>query len=155
MLTLGALAIAAAMLVAIALWNNRVPLQGPPGLTARLATYLSTNRVETSENPRFPERRSMLLDADPDAIGARLPELLGELGWTVLSSEPGTIEAEVRSRLFRFRDSVTIRYSAQGQARTQLDVVSQSRIGRADFGANTRHLLNLRRALEHAGLLLP
>ncbi len=155
MLTLGALALAALVVVALTLWNNRVPLQDPPGLLVRLATYLSTNRVETSENPRFPERRSLLLDADVDAVAAQLPEMLVALGWTVLANEPGRIEAEVRSRLFRFRDRVTIRYVSRDDRRTQLDLVSESRVGRADFGANTRHLLELRRALEDAALLSP
>ena len=89
--TIGVLALLALLTIGLTLLGNRVPLRDPPGVIVRLSTYMLNNRVETSENPRFPERRSMLLDADVDTTAARLRDVLVALNWTVLGSEPGRV----------------------------------------------------------------
>ncbi len=62
-------------------------------------------------------------------------------GWTIIASDPesGRIEANDTSRWFRFVDDVVIRVRADG-AGSRIDVRSESRQGRSDFGVNARRV---------------
>jgi len=62
-------------------------------------------------------------------------------GWTVVASDPasGRIEANDTSRWFRFTDDVVIRVAPDG-AGSRVDVRSESRQGRSDFGVNAKRV---------------
>src|SRR5260370_29478822 len=58
-------------------------------------------------------------------------------GWTVVAADPaaGRIEARQTSRWFRFTDDIVIRVAAETHG-SRIDMRSESRQGRSDFGVN-------------------
>lgn len=58
------------------------------------------------------------------------------------------IEAEERSRLFRFVDRISVRAVPQGTGRSALAFFSRSRIGYWDLGVNRKRGARLLAALE-------
>ena len=66
------------------------------------------------------------------------------LGWQIIDSDNHEyrIRAIVESELFKFRDDFSVQLIV-GESGTELHLHSQSRIGRGDFGTNSRHILNL------------
>lgn len=71
-------------------------------------------------------------------------------GWTVLEARPvqGEIHAEARTRVWKFTDDVWVRVSLDAQAQTRLDMVSASRVGRADLGTNARRIARFLHSLD-------
>lgn len=114
------------------------------------------NRVETGATPEYPDLQPLAVALPAGrvfeaalAVSRTLPR------WTVVRADPaaGLIEAEARTRFWRFVDDVTIRVAAK-EGRTTVVVRSASRIGRGDLGQNARNIRAfldaLRRALGEA-----
>jgi hypothetical protein len=101
------------------------------------------NRVETGRTPEYPDLQPLTVALSP----ARVFEA------ALTDPAAGLIEAEARTRLWRFVDDVTIRIVAREGA-TTVSVRSASRVGRADLGQNARNieafLGTLRQALGEA-----
>jgi uncharacterized protein (DUF1499 family) len=78
-------------------------------------------------------------------VGVALPR------WTLIRrvATDATVELHfVRStRLFRFRDDITVRVADLGDRR-EVTAVSRSRVGRGDLGQNPRNLEELLRPLR-------
>jgi len=129
---------------------NRVPLVDPPGLGTRLTTYLTTNLAETRPDHPFPELRERSFSVPAAQLYPRVLKAVPSLGWRLVreDSQARRLDAVVETPLLRFRDDVQIEVRPAGAQQSQLSVRSASRIGRGDFGANTRHVLDLYRALE-------
>lgn len=129
-----------------ALALNRVPISAPPGPAARLAFYLSENAVETGDRPRFPELRTPRPEAAPEVVLEQVRAAMERLGWEAVRLDGRRVTAEAVTPLLRFRDDVEVevRPAAQG---SRVHIRSASRMGRADFGANLRHVLDLRAEL--------
>jgi len=70
-------------------------------------------------------------------------------GWRVLGSDDleGVIRAEARTVL-RFTHDVVIHVKLDENAQTRVDLVSASRVGKADFGKNARRVGAFLRALD-------
>ena len=62
-----------------------------------------------------------------------------ELDVTKQSSEKGEIQAVATTRIFRFKDDVTIAIGREGNV-TTVNIRSRSRIGKGDLGANARRI---------------
>lgn len=83
-------------------------------------------------------------------------------GWTLVEADEleGRLRAEARTRVFRFVDDVEIRVKLDRDAQTRVDMVSQSRVGKADLGMNARRIRRFLRRLDRAlgpapGQILP
>ncbi|MGH8565970.1 MAG: DUF1499 domain-containing protein [Gammaproteobacteria bacterium] len=128
---------------------NRPPMIAPPGLWARLVTYLGTNVAETRPEHPFPELRPRFYALPPDRLYAVTREAMGGLGWGIASEDPAGLHltAVVESALWRFKDDVVVRVEP-AEGGSTLGMRSSSRIGRGDLAANTRHLLDLYAAIE-------
>jgi uncharacterized protein (DUF1499 family) len=94
------------------------------------------------------------IEQPADAVMLLAQRAVTNLGWAVVDTanpsgrtQTGRIDAVARSLVFRFPDDLTIRVR-QGADETRVDVRSVSRIGRHDFGANTRHVRDFTRELE-------
>jgi hypothetical protein len=146
MTALGAAALAA-VLAAGALVLNRVPLLAPPGPAVRLGTYLSRNAVETADAHRFPELRTPESPADPGVMVGRVRAAMEALGWEGVRVEGRRVTGEAVTPLLGFRDDLTVEAVSRPGGGSALQIRSASRVGRADFGANLRHVLNLLDAL--------
>jgi uncharacterized protein (DUF1499 family) len=86
-----------------------------------------------------------------DVWSAVLRLVEGEFGrWTLVDAdeEEGRIRAEAHTRLFRFTDDVEIRMGLDEEGGTRVDLVSESRIGKADLGTNARRIAHFLRILD-------
>ncbi len=136
-------------LIAGGLIANRPPMMDPPGLWARLVTYLGTHVAETRPDHPFPELRPRFYAMPPDQLYAVAREAIGGLGWGIASEDPASLAltAVVESALWRFKDDVVVCVEPTEGGST-LRLRASSRIGRGDLAANTRHLLDLYAAIE-------
>lgn len=87
----------------------------------------------------------------PAAAYAKALAAAEGMGWTVSAKEEGEgrIEASDRTRWFGFTDDIVIRVEADA-AGSRIDIRSQSRLGRGDFGANARRVRAYLAALKAA-----
>lgn len=139
------LAVVLASLLAAGLISNDLPWSDPPGMGTRLMTYLSTNVAETTSDSAFPELRPRSYAA-PAALMFDVARRAAEaLHWELSTVEPEArkIEAVVTTRVFKFKDAVTIWVEADGEERSTLFARSASRVGTVDLGANARHIMDL------------
>ena len=146
-------------LTAAGIISNQLPMSDPPGLTARLMTYLSANVAETASDSPFPELRSRHYAAPPALVYDIVRRAAKRLGWEVVGEDPEVheLQAVVTTKIFRFKDDVAIRVEPDGAKGSVLYVRSSSRVGKGDLGANTRHIMNLEttvRAIAPATVLL-
>lgn len=138
------LALLGVALLAAGIMGNRLPLSEPPGWATRLATYLNTNVAETTPDSQFPELRPRRYDAPPALIFDIARKAVERLGWeAVLDHEKKEIKAVVTTKLWKFKDDVTIQVQPAQPSGSLLVVRSASRVGKGDLGANTRHIMNL------------
>jgi len=155
LLTLAGLLVLALALVAAGIAGNRPPLTRPPGALARITVYLTRNVAETGPQAALEELRPLWLHGAPAALLAPVAEVMQDLGWRDVSSDPGAkrVRGEVVSALFGFTDDVTVYLRDAGADLSEARVRAASRVGRGDLGANARHVMDLRAALEARGLV--
>lgn len=137
-------------LLAAGVIANRLPLTEPPGLWTRLSTYLNTNVAETQENSSFPELRLRRYEAPPELLFDVARRAAQNLKWeiTVLDAAKKEIQAVVTSKIWGFKDDVTIQIQPAQPSGNWLWIRSASRVGKGDLGANTRHVLDLSQAVD-------
>jgi uncharacterized protein (DUF1499 family) len=148
-----ALLVVGIVLLAGGVAGNDLPLRDSPGLLARLDTYLNTHVAETVEGSPFPELRPRHYPTSPDVLYGKITEAMSRLPrWEVVASSKDVreVHAVVTTPLLRFKDDVVVRVIPE-PGRPALVIRAQSRIGRGDLGANTRHVLDLYKALESVG----
>lgn len=145
---IGGLGIALALIVG-GLLLNQPPWSEPPGSGARLRVYLNTNRAATSDATAFAELRPRRYQIAPDLVLVRIEKAVRALGWEIRSFDPAArkVEATVTTPLLRFKDDVVIELQS-GSDGVVVQIVSQSRIGKGDLGANARHIVDLYRTLD-------
>ena len=136
-------------MVVAGILSNALPLTDPPGISARLRAYLTTHEAETAEDSDFPELRPRLYNVPPNRFIELVYSACRQLGWSVMSQDPASlrIHAVVQTSLLRFKDDVVIQVEAVSNG-SLLRIRASSRVGRGDLGANTRHVLDLYRALD-------
>lgn len=129
---------------------NRAPLFSPPGPLARLSVYLTSNVAETTDGTVFPELRTPVFDTDAKDLYGTLLGVVEGLGWYIVDRQPKqmSVHAVVSTPLWHFKDDVQVRVLPRGPHRSALWIHSQSRVGKADFAANSRHILDLIDALR-------
>lgn len=131
-------------------WNHP-PLFDAPGWGARLKIYFTTHIAETQENHPFPELRLRTFDVSPDLLLAFSVQAIDRLGWQLSSqqTDPYILTAVATTRLWQFKDDITLRVYAAPEGRSILYVKSESRIGKGDLGANLRRVINLTEEITH------
>jgi uncharacterized protein (DUF1499 family) len=132
--------------------QNRLPWMDTPGFSKRLRTYLTTNIAETSIDPEHPELLMRDYPLQQDSILPIVEKAMLSLGWDILVSNKTkqSIHAVVTTTLWRFKDDVIVTLQpVAGNDRTRVGVRASARVGRGDFGTNTRHILNLYSTIEN------
>ena len=147
--TILAIAVLAAALVIGGLLGNRVPLTDPPGLKRRLATYFTTHSAQTTVESPYAELRPRSYPIAAEDLLQSVHQAILELSWEVVELAPqtSTIKAVVHTKLWRFKDDVSVRVEAY-EGGSRAIVHAQSRLGKGDLGANTRHILDLHAQLN-------
>lgn len=132
-------------LLAAGIMSNRLPLTDPPGLVRRLSTYLGTNVAETSENSPFPELQLRRYEAPEGLLFDIARRAVQSLKWeiTSLDAEKKEIQAVVTTKMWKFKDDVTVQVRPAQPSGSVLWIHSASRVGKGDLGANTRHVMDL------------
>ena len=103
------------------------------------------NDIKTGETPQYadlqPQRFNQPLEKVYDAALASVQAMGFDLreGKRDPSGNGGIIEAIATTRLFKFKDDVTVTLTRQDDA-TVVNVRSKSRVGKGDLGANARRI---------------
>lgn len=116
---------------------------------------LSTNRAATSSDASDPLLRTLELSASADEIRKAVDQFVERsAAWT--ASENSNAEAGENSillvrktRWLGFADEAQV-FLQPTEAGTQVDIASQSRVGRGDLGQNPRNLRELTQMLHDA-----
>ncbi len=143
---LAAIILLGLVMLGTALWRNQVILFEPPGVAERLKTYLTTNTARTAPNALMPELRPPHYAASVAELATAACDACNALGWDTRAQANGC-RAVVKTALLGFSDDVTI-VAQQAPGGAWLDIVSRSRVGKADFGANARHISLLLETLD-------
>jgi uncharacterized protein (DUF1499 family) len=108
----------------------------------------------TLQRQGYPDLAPVLTKLPPTDAFRRALETANEMsGWRIILSDPasGHIEASQSSRFFGFTDDIVIRVLADG-AGSRIDMRSEARQGRTDYGVNAarvrRYLDALRRVAD-------
>jgi len=138
------------ILAAGAVIANRVPLFVQPGPINRLALYLGNNVMETSAEPRLPELTPVVLNMNRDQALTKVSAAINKLGWMLdeVDGERYTVHAVATTPLLRFKDDIDVRFESTDGKTSTLHIRSASRLGKGDFGANLRHIMDLQTALN-------
>lgn len=129
-----------------ALLLNHPPLFDAPGPMFRLQHYLTTNVAQTRVDHELAELRTRRLDLPESEARARIRQALRKLRWLNVSEELEAFYAVVETPLLHFNDDIQIRLEPEGE-QLLVQLRSASRVGRGDFAANTRHILDFYQAL--------
>lgn len=108
-----------------------------------------TNDVKTGETPEYPELQPQhFMVPAYRAFDATLATVQ-EFGWEITREdrEAGEIEVVATTRIFRFKDDVTITIKPGIGENCTVYVHSRSRVGKGDFGTNARRILRFQAEL--------
>jgi uncharacterized protein (DUF1499 family) len=99
------------------------------------------NDVKTGATPEYPDIQPQRFDQPFGKVFDAALDASRTMGWEIRETnrEQGIIEAVATTRLFKFKDDVTIIISREG-AGTVVNVRSKSRVGKGDLGTNARRI---------------
>jgi len=130
--------------------SNRLPLNDSPGFSTRISTYLSTNIAETSADSAFPELKLRRYEAPPNLLFDVARRAVQGLKWevTAMDETKNEIHAVVTTKVWKYKDDVTVQIQPAQPSGSWLWIRSASRVGKGDLGANTRHVMDLVRFVD-------
>jgi uncharacterized protein (DUF1499 family) len=110
------------------------------------------NDVETGRTPDYPDLQVREYAPGETAVlkaAQKAVESLPRFTFVAAGHGPGggELQAVATTRVFKFKDDVTVRIRRQG-ARTRVSVRSRSRTGKWDFGQNARNIREFQAALD-------
>lgn len=99
------------------------------------------NDVRTGETPQYPDIQAQRFNQPAEQVFAAALAVAKDSGWEIRLTEPaeGVIEATATTRLFKFKDDVTITVKSENGAAV-VNIRSKSRIGKGDLGTNARRI---------------
>ncbi len=137
-----------AALAAIA--YNHPPLTSSPGLLARLSTYLTRHVAQTEPMSAYPERRLRVYRRPAQTVLEAAVAAARANGWQIqnIDSQHRHLHAVAVTPLWRFKDDVEVWVKTTEDGGSALYLRSASRVGTADFGANTARLIRFHQQIE-------
>jgi uncharacterized protein (DUF1499 family) len=99
------------------------------------------NDVKTGATPEYPDVQPQRFNQPLDKVFEAALAVAQAMGWEIRETnrEQGIIEAVATTRLFKFKDDVTVMITREGDA-TIVNVRSKSRVGKSDLGTNARRI---------------
>lgn len=99
------------------------------------------NDIQTGATPQYADLQPQRFNQPVEKVFDAALAVSQAMGWDFRerSREKGIIEAVATTRLFKFKDDVTITITSEGAA-TVVNVRSKSRIGKGDLGTNARRI---------------
>ncbi len=139
--------------------------QNPPQFSAALplrqaeeANSVAYEGAKVSDLQRhaYPDIASLDLAVPPAEAFDRALAAAQQMGWSIVAAdkEAGHIEASERSRWFGFTDDIVIRVAPAGDGAgngSRVDLRSESRQGRSDFGVNAARVRAYLAKLRESG----
>jgi uncharacterized protein (DUF1499 family) len=122
------------------------------GAFVSLATWPPINDVETGITPEYPALQPRAYRFTSDRVLSAAEESVDALErFTVVSlnEESRLVVATADTRSGRFTDDVTIRVEANGDGGAIVFIRSRSRVGRGDFGQNSRNIEAIQQEMDH------
>jgi uncharacterized protein (DUF1499 family) len=106
------------------------------------------NDVTTGATPEYPDLKPQVFQQSYEPVFDAAAAVAHEQGWEVTQEDraTGVIQAVATSRLWRFKDDVTVTVTREGTG-ARVSVRSHSRIGKGDLGANARRIRLFQAAL--------
>lgn len=122
------------------------------GAVWAFAAWPRINDVETGRTPEYSDLQVKAYVAGEEKVSRAVQETIRRLPrWTLVGVGRGpagtSIQAVHETRLFRFKDDVSVRIWREG-GYTRVSIRSRSRIGKSDFGQNARNIRELARELD-------
>ena len=99
------------------------------------------NDVKTGATPEYPDVQPQRFNQPFGKVYEAALAAAQAMGWEMRETnrEQGIIEAIATTRLFKFKDDVTVTITREGDA-TVVNVRSKSRVGKSDLGTNARRI---------------
>lgn len=99
------------------------------------------NDVSTGQTPEYPDLQQQVFQKPIDEVFNAALAVAKATGWQVTRTdlETGRIDAVATTKLWKFKDDVTVSFGSQGNTVT-VNLRSHSRIGKGDLGANARRI---------------
>jgi len=129
-------------LISATLLKNNAHLFQAPGVSQRLKVFLTMNMAETRDDHRFSELKTPVYTLSPTELYKRMLQSAINLDWQVVENDADKLTASfiVQSVAFAFKDDVTVKVNVINETQSSLYVRSESRVGKADFAANSAHI---------------
>ena len=117
------------------------------GLAAS-CTVPRINDVTTGETPEYPDLQPQRFDADRESVFEAAVSAASSIGIEITSKDlsSGVITGVATTRIFRFKDDVTITIARDGES-TVVSIRSASRVGKSDLGMNAKRIRALQAAI--------
>ena len=99
------------------------------------------NDVSTGATPQYADIQPQRFNQPMEKVFNAALEMARQMNWEIRESAPaaGTIEAVATTRLFHFKDDVTVTITREAE-QTVVNVRSRSRVGKGDLGTNARRI---------------
>ncbi len=99
------------------------------------------NDVSTGATPQYPDIQPQKFNQPPEKVLDAALATAQAMDWEILETDrnQGTIEAVATTRLFRFKDEVTVTITPEAGV-TVVNIRSKSRVGKGDLGTNARRI---------------
>jgi uncharacterized protein (DUF1499 family) len=131
-----------------------LPWLSQPRFAARLQRGMQTNITDTAADSDWPELRPRRYAEPGTVVAEAAAHTVIQLGWRLVTQDSTSLTAEVPILFGVLTDDLRVRLSTE-QNQTVVNVRSTSRVGRADFGANRRHVLQFFTVLDQQLKLSP
>lgn len=100
----------------------------------------------------YPDMKPLALPQPPEQVYRRARGLAAseDFGWAITAESIGDLhfEAVAETRLFHWKDDITVRVRPDGSGGCIVDLRSKSREGKSDLGANARRIRHFLDALK-------
>ena|SRR5215510_13145979 len=99
------------------------------------------NDVKTGATPEYPDIQPQRFNQPFEKVFDAALSAAQAMEWDMRETnrEQGIIEAVATTRLFKFKDDVTVTVTREGDA-SVVNVRSKSRVGKSDLGTNARRI---------------
>ncbi len=99
------------------------------------------NDVSTGATAQYPDLQPQKFAHPIEEVFDAALEASKTMGWDLIETDrdQGIIEAVATTRLFRFKDDVTVRITSEGDMAV-VNIRSRSRVGKGDLGTNARRI---------------
>jgi len=127
--------------------KNGTSITDNPGTLSRLKTFLSSNTASTAPNHDYPELITREYVLSKKELEDKVIEVAKKLDYSLETQSGDEIHLIVTTKLVKYKDDVKVTITDSEKGST-LNMSSQSRKGRADFGANIANITRLIKAID-------